>query len=85
VIPTISKELSLSLEAAQELAIKDTGISLNTKEEDLLLLDNGPLGYKTIDIWIAVILELLSNRSPWQRISARATGGACNEPSFPIA
>jgi hypothetical protein len=53
----ISKELSLSLEATQELVIEDTGISLNTKEEDLLLLDSGPLGYKTIDIWIAAISE----------------------------
>jgi hypothetical protein len=50
--------LSLSLEAAQELVIEDTGMSLNIKEEDLLLLDGGPLGYKTIDVWIAVISEL---------------------------
>jgi hypothetical protein len=53
----ISKELNLFLETTQELAIKDTGISLNTKEEDLLLLDSSPLGYKTINVWIAIILE----------------------------
>jgi hypothetical protein len=38
--------------------IKDIGINLNTKEKDLLLLDNGPLGYKTINVWIVVISEL---------------------------
>jgi hypothetical protein len=58
----ISKELSLSLEATQELAIEDTGISLNTKEKDLLLLDDGPLGYKTIDVWIAAISELFEQQ-----------------------
>jgi hypothetical protein len=46
----ISKELNLSLEVMQELVIEDTGISFNTKEEDLLLLDSGPLGYKTINV-----------------------------------
>jgi hypothetical protein len=54
----ISKELSLSLETTQELAIEDIGMSLNTKEKDLLLLDSSPLGYKTIDVWIVVISEL---------------------------
>jgi hypothetical protein len=46
----ISKELSFFLEATQELAIKDISISLNIKEKDLLLLNNSPLGYKTINI-----------------------------------
>jgi hypothetical protein len=46
----ISKELSFSLKTTQELVIENTGISLNTKEEDLLLLDSSPLGYKTIDV-----------------------------------
>jgi hypothetical protein len=41
----------------QELAIKDTGISFNTKEKDLLLLDSSPLGYKTINVWMIVISE----------------------------
>jgi hypothetical protein len=58
----ISKELSFFLEATQELAIKDTGVSLNTKEEDLLLFDSSPLGYKTIDVWIVVISELFEQQ-----------------------
>jgi hypothetical protein len=54
--------LNFSLKATQELAIKDIDISLNTKEKDLLLLDSGPLGYKTIDVWIIVILELFEQQ-----------------------
>jgi hypothetical protein len=73
----ISKELSLSLKATQELAIEDTGINLNTKEEDLLPLDGSPLGYKTIDIWIIVISELFEQqKSLAKNICESYRGGA---------
>jgi hypothetical protein len=69
--------LSLSLKATQELAIEDTGVSLNTKEEDLLPLDSGPLGYKTINVWIAAISELFEQqKSLAKNICESYRGGA---------
>jgi hypothetical protein len=40
-----------------QLIIENTSINFNTKEKILLLLDNNPLGYKTINVWIITILE----------------------------